>query len=100
MRQLDWTAPREAHYAETVERRLGRQDVFGVLEVAGVFGVAGSTVREWIEEGRLPAADLNAGRVARGADGKPLDPERPLRPYYRIERQAILDLAKRMEGGV
>lgn len=48
----------------------------------------------------MVAANLNAGRTA------PVDPERerlgtrPLRPYWRITREAVSDLAKRMEEGI
>jgi len=93
------TAP-AAHFAEAVERRMARQEWFCVADCAAVFRVSEATVREWIEEGRLAAANLNAGRTA------PVDPERerlgtrPLRPYWRITREAVSDLAKRMEAGI
>lgn len=98
--QTDMLTAPSAHFAEAVERRMGRQEWFCVADCAAVFRVSEATVREWIEEGRLAAANLNAGRVA------PVDPEReslgnrPLRPYWRITREAVAQLAKRMEDGI
>jgi|GEM_PF-2371235 len=92
--QTDVFSEIKPYFREAVERRMRRQDQFGVIEAAGVFSVSATTVRQWIEEGRLLAADLNAGRTA------PDEPERALRPYYRITREAMIDLAKRMESGI
>ncbi len=98
--QHDATTDPQPYYTQQVAARLKRQDAFGTVEAAGCFGVSETTVREWIEEGRLNAADLNAGRV------RPVDPDepgrgtRPMRPYYRITREAILDLARRMDNGI
>lgn len=88
------------HFREAVEARMGRRTWFCVAEVAGVFDVSESTVREWIEEGRLVAANLNADRTAPVDAARPGLGERPLRPYWRITRAAVLDLAARMEQGI
>ena len=101
MGQQDMFTEARPYYQQAIVAKLGHQEVFGTVEVALVFQVSESTVREWIEEGRLAAADLNAGRSV------PVDRERPgrggvkpMRPYYRVTREAILSLAKRMEDGV
>lgn len=93
------------HYSELIERRLNRgagaaQDTFSVLDVAAVFEVGETKVRDWIRSGRLCAANLSAGMTA------PVDPEledgerRPLRPLWRLTREAILNHARNMEGGI
>jgi hypothetical protein len=56
-----------------------------------VFDVGTTKVREWIEEGRLPCANLNTG-IVRGGD--------ELRPLWRITRSAVLEMAERMEKGI
>lgn len=91
-----------AGYAALIEARLGRDTgrAYTVADVAAVFAVGETKVREWIEEGRLPAANLNAGMSV------PLDPERPgrgerpLRPLWRVTRPAILAMARGMEAGL
>lgn len=90
-----------AGYAALIDQRLGKDSghAYSVGDVAALFDVGATKVREWIEEGRLPAANLNAGMTA------PVDPEkpklgtRPLRPLWRVTRAAILEMAGRMEHG-
>ncbi len=86
-----------AYYFEQVERRMKRQESFGTVDAAGCFGVSENTIREWIEEGRLNAADLNAGRTRAVDPSDPTRGQRPMRPYYRITREAMLELARRMD---
>jgi hypothetical protein len=89
-------------YAELIERRLGKDQnkTYTVMDVASVFDLSDTKVREWIEEGRLCAANLNAGMTC------PVDPSRPdgerraLRPLWRMTREAIISHAKHMEAGV
>jgi len=95
-----FTGGGRAHFREAVEARMKKQEWFCVAEVAGVFDVSESTVREWIEEGRLVAANLNADRTAPVDAARPGLGERPLRPYWRITRAAVLDIAARMEQGI
>jgi hypothetical protein len=79
-----------AGFRELVEKRIKGQEMFGVADVAAVFDVGTTKVREWIEEGRLPCANLNTG-IVRGGD--------ELRPLWRITRSAVLEMAERMEKG-
>jgi hypothetical protein len=95
-----FTGGGRAHFREAVEARMGRQTWFCVAEVAGIFETSETTVREWIEEGRLAAANLNAGRTVPIDAARPGMGERPMRPYWRITRAAVIDLAARMEQGI
>ena len=91
-----------ARFAELVEKRLGKDanKTLTVQDVAAVMELGETKVREWIESGRLPAANLNAGMTVL------IDPERPsvgtraLRPLWRITRDALLNMVKEMEAGV
>jgi len=78
-------------FAAHVMARLGGAGWFAVPDVAAAFNVSDSAVRGWIEEGRLEAADINAGRAPR--DGA------PHRPYWRVMRASAEALAQRMEKG-
>ena len=98
--QRDMMTEPRAYYAEQVARRMQRQDAFGTVEAAGCYGVSETTIREWIEEGRLMAADLNAGRTRPEDPGRPEGNRRAMRPYYRITREAMLELARRMDMGI
>lgn len=84
---------RKDGYVELIRTRMGHQDQFSVYEAAGVFKVSETVVREWIEEGRLLAANLNRKRPSK------VDSRNDMRPLWRITRSAILDLAKRAQGG-
>jgi hypothetical protein len=84
------TTTGSAGFRALIERRIKSQEMFAVLDVASVFGVCATKVREWIDDGTLPVADLNAGIFRHG---------QPMRPLWRVTRQAILDLAERMEKG-
>jgi hypothetical protein len=89
-------ATRPLGWAAKIEGKCGHQEQFAVADVAAIFDVAPTTVREWIDEGRLPAVDLNAGRRVDAHD--PASPE--MRPYWRIMRQSVIDLAKLIESGI
>jgi hypothetical protein len=80
-----------AGFRELVEKRIKGQELFGVADVATVFDVGCTKVREWIEEGRLPCANLNTGIVRQGEE---------LRPLWRITRAAVLEMASNMEKGI
>lgn len=80
-------------YVELIATRMGRQDQFSVYEAAGIFKVSETVVREWIEEGRLMAANLNKQRPSK------VNCRNEMRPLWRITRAAILDLAERVQGG-
>ena len=84
-----------SHFAALIEKRTGKRETFGVADVAAIYDVSSGTVCRWLEEGRLAGVDLNAGRKVPAGDGT----LRQVRPYYRIERSAILALAARMEKG-
>ncbi|MCK9327376.1 MAG: hypothetical protein M0P69_17920 [Bacteroidales bacterium] len=77
-------------YVELIHKRVGGKQFFGTAEVSDIFDKCIEVIRCWIEEGRLPAVDTNAGRVR---DGK------PVRANYTITRTAILELAERIEKG-
>ncbi len=91
-----------AKFADLIEKRLGNDNnkPLTVQDVAAVVGLGETKVREWIESGRLPAANLNAGMTVL------IDPERPsvgtraLRPLWRVTREALINMAKEMEAGV
>lgn len=91
-----------AQYAALIETRLGRDSgrAFTVQDVAAVFAVGETKVREWIEEGRLLAANLNAGMSVPLDLDRPEHGTRPLRPLWRITRAAILEMAQGMEAGI
>ncbi|MCL2103470.1 MAG: hypothetical protein FWH21_00205 [Kiritimatiellaeota bacterium] len=78
-------------FAALVRKRLGAAEWFAVPDVAGAFNVSATSVHQWIEEGRLVAADINAGRVS----GK----GSPMRPYWRVTRASAEALADRIERG-
>ena len=80
-------------YAKLIESKMQSQQQFAVCEVAEIFDVCNTNVREWIEEGRLLAADLNKERLSH------VDRNKPMRPLYKITRDAVLDLARRVQGG-
>ncbi len=88
-------------YAELIERRLGKDTdkPYTVQDVAALFKVGETKVREWIEEGRLPAANLNAGMTCPVDAEDPAAGRRPLRPLWRVTRDAIVSMAKSMEAG-
>lgn len=89
-------------FAALVERRLGnnKEKLFRVSDVAAVLDLGRKKILEMIECGRLSAVNLNKGMMV------PIDPERPdignrpLLPLWRITHDAIMELAKSMEGGV
>lgn len=80
-----------AGFRSLIESRIKGQELFGVPDVAALFDVSNTKVREWIEEGRLPCANLNEG-IVRDGDG--------LRPLWRITRTAVLEMASNMEKGI
>lgn len=83
--QTDLFAAQPAWLA-TVMRRLPGADFLGVSDVALAFGVSSSKVTEWIEEGRLEAANLNAGT--------------PKKTFWRIPRAAVVALAQAIARGI
>lgn len=89
-------------YVEMIKRRMHRDPNHGysVIEVAGLFGVSDTKVREWIEEGRLPAANLNAGMTCPEDPERPGGARRPIRPMWRMSPEAVLAHAANMEGGL
>lgn len=89
-------------YAELIERRLGKDPntTFTVMDVAAIFNLSDTKVREWIEEGRLCAANLNAGMTCPVKPEEPDGARRPLRPLWRMTREAIINHARNMEGGL
>ncbi len=91
--QRDIFTARTDGYVELIKTRMGHQEQFSVFEAAGIFKVSETVVREWIEEGRLLAANLNRQRPSK------IDRRRDMRPLWRITRAAILDLAARAQGG-
>ncbi|MDA3923102.1 MAG: hypothetical protein PF904_00190, partial [Kiritimatiellae bacterium] len=89
--QIDMFADQRTEYAAMIEQNCQNQQMFGTVETAGIFGKSTDTVREWIEEGWLVGHDTNCSRKHKGG--------RTVRPSYVITRQAILDLANRIERG-
>ena len=89
-------------YAEMIERRLGnsKDKPLTVGDVAAVFKVGETKVREWIEEGRLPAANLNAGMSVAVDAARPELGRRALRPLWRMTYEAVLGMAREMEAGI
>jgi hypothetical protein len=89
-------------FAALVERRLGnnKEKIIRVSDVAAVLDLGRKKVLEMIECGRLPAVNMNRGLTV------PVDPERPalgtrpLLPLWRITHDAVMELARGMEGGV
>jgi len=91
-----------AKFAELIEKRLGKDanKPLTVQDVAAVMELGETKVREWIESGRLPAANLNAGMTVMIDAERPSVGSRPMRPLWRITREALLNMVKEMEGGV
>jgi excisionase family DNA binding protein len=89
-----------AGYAALIEARLGRDTgrAYSVQDVAALFNVGETKVYQWIEEGRLLSANLNAGMTVPVDSDRPQIGVRPLRPLWRVTRQAIIEMAKAMEG--
>jgi ribosome biogenesis SPOUT family RNA methylase Rps3 len=89
-------------FAALVERRLGnsKEQIFRVSDVASVFNLGKKKILEMIECGRLPAVNLNKGMMVPVDRERPSLGTRPLLPLWRITYEAIMDLAKSMEGGV
>ncbi len=76
----------QPQWLDTVTRKLPIHDFLSVMDVALAFGVSPTKVTVWIEEGRLEAANLNAGL--------------PRKAFWKIPRSAALSLAKRIADGV
>jgi hypothetical protein len=91
-----------ARFVELIERRLSKDQnvMYSVMDVAVVFSVSDTKVREWIEDGRLCGANMNAGMTCPVNPDKPDGERRPLRPLWRMTRAAIMDMAAHMEAGV
>lgn len=89
-------------FAELIERRLGKDTdkTYTIRDVAEVFDIGETKVHDWITEGRLPAANMNAGMTCRVDRENPDKGTRPLRPLWRMTYKAILDMAKNMEACV
>jgi len=90
--ETDMFTTRTDGYAKLIESKMQSQQQFAVCEVAEIFNVCNTNVREWIDEGRLLATDLNKDRISHVSDG-------PMRPLYKITREAVMDLARRVQGG-
>ena len=73
-------------WLETVLRKLPGADFLSVVDVALAFGVSTSKVTEWIEEGRLEAANLNAGT--------------PKKAFWKIPRASAVALARHINQGI
>jgi excisionase family DNA binding protein len=99
--QSDMFAGQGAKFAELVARRLGegKDRIYSVGDVAAVLNLGRTKVLEMIECGRLPAANINAG-MSRVLDEQRKGAARPLRPLWRVTREALLNLAAEMERGV
>ena len=89
-------------FAALVERRLkGKTDqLYRVSDVAAVLDLGRKKVHEMIECGRLSAVNLNKGMVVPIDPDRPAVGTRPLLPLWRITHDAIMDLARSMEGGI
>lgn len=100
--QGDMFAGNGPKFTELVERRIGSatNKMFTVGDVAAVLDIGRTKVLEMIECGRLPAANLNAGMAVLADAERPGLGNRPLRPLWRITREALLTLAREMEQGV
>lgn len=87
VRQMELFGAGGHAWKDTVLRRLPGTDFLGVIDVALAFGVSQTKVVSWIEEGRLEAANLNAGIAGR-------------RSFYRIPRTGVLDFIERIQQGI
>lgn len=90
MEQDIFYAQSRTGYAELIKKRVGAKQFFGTAEVSEIFNKCSEVIRCWIEEGRLPAVDTNAGRTRDGQS---------VRANYTITRKAIIELAERIEKG-
>ena len=84
-------------FADLIAGRAARYGTraLSVDEVAAVLQLGASKVRELIECGRIPAANLNADMTVAAADGS----ARPLRPLWRVTAEAVIEFAKNAERG-
>ncbi len=89
-------------FSALVERRLGnaRDKWFRVSDVAAVLNLGRTKVLEMIECGRLEAANVNQGMMVPVDRRRPELGLRPMLPLWRITYDAIMDLARSIEGGV
>lgn len=89
-------------FAALVERRLGNSQntIFRVADVAEVLDLGRTKVLEMIECGRLAATNMNRGIEVPIDIERPNLGTRPLLPLWRITYEAVMDLARSMEGGV
>jgi hypothetical protein len=87
-------------FAALVERRLGnsKEKIFRVSDVASVLDLGKKKIHEMIECGRLPAVNLNKGMRVPIDKERPGLGTRPLLPLWRVTHEAIMELAKSMEG--
>lgn len=94
MPQTDMMTPTSTAFLDEIRRRLAadKRPWLATADVAGIFGVDPNTILEWIDEGRINATNLNAGRM--DAAGK------PMRPFWRLMRVDVIDLAERIGRGV
>ena len=73
-------------FAAGVDARLAKgQFVFTIPEIAGAFGCGDDKVRDWIDEGRIPAVNYGPN------DGKRI---------FRATRNSITEFAKQLEGNI
>ena len=86
--QRDMFTEAGAGYAELVAARAARYGgrALTVEEAAAVLEISPTKAREYIEGGRLSAANLNVGL--------------PLRPLYRLTAEGLKAFAERAEKGV
>ncbi len=91
-----------ARFVELIERRLSKYPnvMYSVMDVAAVFDVSDTKVREWIEDGRLCGANMNAGMTCPVNPDKPDGERRRMRPLWRMTRDAIMNMARHMEDRV
>lgn len=69
---------------DVIMRRLPSSDLITVADIASAMDVSSTTVREWIEDGSLPALPAGAGEQ---------------RMYYKISRNTFYSFLKlRKEG--
>ena len=85
-------------YSDLIAQRVARfgAHALSIDNAAEVLEVSPSKVREWVEAGRIAAANMNDGMTV----GTPNGGARPMRPIWRMTADALVAFARNAERGL
>lgn len=89
-------------FAAKVEDRIksNKEGFFRVPDVAEALGVGNKKVRVWIEEGRLPAVNMNFGCKRNATDARGRLVKIDERPMWRMTFDDVLAFARSLDNGI